>query len=392
MLDETEQSTMRVTPDLRFFTRLADLPAPAWDALAGAQPCLTHAYLSALEETGAVGRDTGWIPHHATLWNADHLIAAMPLYEKHHSWGEYVFDWAWAQAYEQHGREYYPKWLCAIPFTPVPGRRILGESAMAREQLVSAVMDWIRAGGHESFHVLFPGRSEAALLAGAGMMIREGVQFHWRNPGYTDFEAFLASMTREKRKKIRQERRKVRDAGIGFHWFAGDQIGEDLLDFFYQCYAMTYAMRRSMPYLGKAFFARLHAAQPEKTRLVVAHRDGTAIACAWFLQDEEALYGRYWGAMEDVSCLHFETCYYQAIEYAISQGLQRFEGGAQGEHKLSRGLLSTPTCSAHWVREPRFANAINDFLRRERHGVSLYLDELDERKPFRTDDASGPPT
>lgn len=379
-------------PDLRFFTRLADLPADAWDALAGDQPCLSHAYLSTLEETGAVGADTGWIPHHATLWESGQLVAAMPLYEKHHSWGEYVFDWAWAQAYEQHGLEYYPKWLCAIPFTPVPGQRILATSPIYQRELVQAVMNWVRAGNHESFHVLFPDRTEAALLAGAGLMIRDGVQFHWQNPGYSDFDAFLASMTRDKRKKIRQERRKVRDAGIEFHWFSGDQIGEDLLDFFYQCYAITYAMRRSSPYLNKAFFARLHQQKPAQTRLAVAHREGTAIACAWFLQDGEALYGRYWGAVEDVSCLHFETCYYQAIEYAIAHGLKRFEGGAQGEHKLSRGLLSTPTRSAHWIREPRFSNAIDDFLRRERHGVSVYLDELDERKPFRTDPPGGQST
>ena len=373
-----------MNPELRFITRLADLPALAWDTLAGPQPCLSHAYLSSLEESGAVGAGTGWRPHHATLWSGDTLLAAMPLYEKHHSWGEYVFDWAWAQAYEQQGLTYYPKWLSAIPFTPVPGRRILSAEPMHRQWLVDALVAWIRSGAHESFHVLFPSRAEAALLAGAGMMIREGVQFHWQNPGYRDFEGFLESLTRDKRKKIRQERRKVREAGIEFEWFAGDQIGDDLLDFFYQCYAITYAMRRSTPYLNRDFFARLHASMPSQTRLVVAHRGGTAIACAWFLQDEEALYGRYWGAVEEVSCLHFETCYYQAIEYAIAHGLKRFEGGAQGEHKLSRGLLSTPTCSAHWVREPRFANAIDDFLRRERHGVSLYLDELNERQPFRT--------
>jgi len=374
-----------MSPTLRFASRLADLPARDWNAIAGDQPCLQHAYLSALEESGSVGRNRGWIPHHASLWSGDTLIAAMPLYEKHHSWGEYVFDWAWAQAYEQHQLPYYPKWLSAIPFTPVPGPRLLGVSAEARRHLLAAVMAWVEQGDHSSFHVLFPDAADAQLLTEAGLMLRDGVQFHWQNAGYADFEAFLASLNREKRKKIRQERRRVREAGIQFRWHRGDEIDAGLLSFFYRCYALTYALRRSTPYLEIEFFARLHATRPESARLLVAYRGDEPIASAWFLADAEALYGRYWGAVEDVSCLHFETCYYQAIEYAIAQGLQRFEGGAQGEHKLSRGLLSTPTCSAHWIRDPRFADAIDDFLRRERHGVAVYLDELNERQPFRTD-------
>lgn len=372
-----------MTEQLRFVPRLAALEATAWDALAGDQSCVRHAFLSALEESGSVGPDTGWRPHHATLWVGDTLVAAMPLYEKWHSWGEYVFDWAWAQAYEQHGLDYYPKWLAAIPFTPIPGPRLLGRTAADRARLLAAVLAWVAEGGHSSFHVLFPNADDARLLGDAGLMIREGVQFHWRNAGYADFEAFLASLNRDKRKKIRQERRRVREAGIDFQWTTGDQIDEALLAFFYQCYALTYALRRSTPYLSRDFFARLHRAAPERTRLLVARRAGRPVACAWFLVDGEALYGRYWGALEDISCLHFETCYYQAIEYAIDHGLTRFEGGAQGEHKLARGLLSTPTCSAHWIRDARFANAIDDFLRRERHGVALYLDELNERQPFR---------
>lgn len=375
-------------PTLRFSTRLAELPAEAWNAIAGPQPCLQHAFLNAFEDSGAVSRTRGWVPHHASLWSGESLIAAMPLYEKHHSWGEYVFDWAWAQAYEQHQLPYYPKWLSAIPFTPVPGPRLLGVSEDARRQLLAAVMDWVQGGGHSSFHVLFPRPSDARLLADAGLMLRDGMQFHWRNAGYADFEGFLTSLNRDKRKKIRQERRRVREAGIDFRWYRGDEVDASLQAFFYRCYALTYAIRRSMPYLEPDFFTRVHAALPDATRLLVAYRNGEPLACAWFLADDEALYGRYWGAVEDISCLHFETCYYQAIEYAIDHGLQRFEGGAQGEHKLSRGLLSTPTCSAHWIRDPRFADAIDDFLRRERHGVSLYLDELNERQPFRTDPAT----
>ncbi|QID17223.1 N-acetyltransferase [Nitrogeniibacter mangrovi] len=369
---------------IRFIPRLADIDPAAWNALAGSQPCVQHAFLSAFEHSGAVGPGSGWHPRHATLWSDGQLIAAMPLYEKWHSWGEYVFDWAWAQAYEQHGLAYYPKWLSAIPFTPVPGRRLLGVSEAARTELLEAVLARVRASEHSSFHVLFPTAADARLLEGAGLMLRDGVQFHWQNAGYADFEAFLASLNRDKRKKIRQERRRVREAGITFRWLRGDEIDTEALEFFYRCYALTYALRRSMPYLNEAFFAQVHRDMPAHTRLLVADRAGEPVACAWFLMDDEALYGRYWGALEDISCLHFETCYYQAIEYAIAQGLQRFEGGAQGEHKLSRGLLSTPTCSAHWIRDTRFADAIDDFLRRERQGMSLYLDELNERQPFRT--------
>ena len=372
-----------MTEELRFFPTISALPADRWNALAGPQPCLQHAYLAALESTGCVAGSTGWQPHHATLWRDATLVAAMPLYEKQHSWGEYVFDWAWAEAYTRHGLDYYPKWLCAIPFTPIPGRRILGVDRAARARLLGRLLAWIEAGAHGSFHVLFPSSDDAALLDASGLMLRHGVQFHWRNTGYADFEAFLASLTRDKRKKIRQERRRVRDAGIDFVWRDGHAIGTDELAFFHHCYSLTYALRRSTPYLSRAFFAALVREQPTAVRLLTAYRDGTPLACAWFIADDAALYGRYWGAVEEVSCLHFETCYYQAIDYAIGHRLARFEGGAQGEHKLSRGLRSTPTCSAHWIRDVRFRDAIDDYLARERQGVSLYLDELNERAPFR---------
>ncbi len=372
-----------MTPELRFFDAIRDIPAHAWDALAGEQPCVRHAYLAALESTGCASAATGWRPHHATLWQGDALVAAMPLYEKQHSYGEYVFDWAWAEAYARHGLDYYPKWLCAVPFTPIPGRRLLGVDRALRAQLLARAMQWVRAGQHGSFHLLFPTHDDATLLEAAGLMIRHGVQFHWQNTGYADFGAFLASLTRDKRKKIRQERRRIADAGIDFFWRSGAQVSAEDLDFFYACYSLTYALRRSTPYLSRDFFAAQAREQPDNVRLLLAKRSGVAIASAWFMIDDEALYGRYWGALEDISCLHFETCYYQAIDYAISHGLMRFEGGAQGEHKLARGLLSTPTCSAHWIRDARFGDAIDDYLARERRGVSLYLDELNERQPFR---------
>ncbi len=362
---------------------MAELPADPWNALAGDQPCLQHAFLAALEDSGAVGGDSGWQPHHATLWADGALIAAMPLYEKLHSWGEYVFDWAWAQAYEQHGLDYYPKWLSAIPFTPVPGRRLLGVSAAVRTRLLSAVMAWIEAGSHGSFHVLFPGKEDARVLANAGLMIRQGAQFHWRNAGYADFDAFLASLTRDKRKKIRQERRRVRDAGVSLHWRRGDEMTPDELAFFHLCYRLTYARHRSTPYLSEAFFATLAQRQPDAVRLLIAERNGAPVAAAWFLIDARTLYGRYWGAVEDIPCLHFEACYYQAIEYAIDHGLVHLEGGAQGEHKLARGFTPQPTRSAHWLRDPRFADAVARFLEQESGHMDAWIDELNERTPFR---------
>ncbi|MBT0961242.1 GNAT family N-acetyltransferase [Denitromonas iodatirespirans] len=373
-----------MSDSLRFFERIDAIPAAAWNRLAGPHAGLQHAFLHALEASGSVGGNTGWTPHHATLWEGDTLVAAMPLYRKWHSWGEYVFDWAWAQAYEQHGLAYYPKWLCAIPFSPLPGRRLLGADIAHRAQLLRETLGWIAAGEASSFHLLFPDADDTALAAAAGLQIRHGVQFHWHNAGYQDFAHFLSHLTRDKRKKIRQERQRVAAAGVIFDWLAGGDIGDAALDFFYHCYCLTYALRRSTPYLTRDFFARLIATAPDNVRLLIARRDGKPVASAWFLADAQALYGRYWGAVEDISCLHFEACYYQGIDYAIRHGLARFEGGAQGEHKLSRGLVSTPVSSAHWIRDARFSAAIADYLRRERAGIAGYLDELDERSPFRS--------
>ena len=373
-----------MSENLRFFKRIEDIPADAWNHLAGDHAGLQHAFLHALEASGSVGGDTGWVPHHATLWEGGALVAAMPLYRKWHSWGEYVFDWAWAQAYEQHGLAYYPKWLCAIPFSPLPGRRLLGADIALRTQLLHETLAWIVAGDGSSFHVLFPDADDTALLTAAGLQIRHGVQFHWHNAGYHDFAHFLSHLTRDKRKKIRQERQRVAAAGVAFDWLAGGDIDDAALDFFYRCYCLTYALRRSTPYLTRDFFARLIATAPDSVRLLIARRAGLPVASAWFLADDQALYGRYWGAVEDISCLHFEACYYQGIDYAIRHGLARFEGGAQGEHKLSRGLVSTPVASAHWIRDARFGAAIADYLRRERAGIAGYLDELDERSPFRS--------
>ncbi|MBN8283244.1 GNAT family N-acetyltransferase [Zoogloea sp.] len=370
-------------PHLHLHSAIDEIPAPAWDALAGDQPSLSHAYLSALEASGCVSPRTGWTPRHAALWEGDTLLAAMPLYLKTHSYGEYVFDWAWADAYRRHGLDYYPKWLAAVPFTPVPGLRVPGRDEASRRLLIHAVREEVERAGASSLHILFPDADEARWMQAAGMEIRHGVQFHWHNTGYRDFDDFLAHLAQPKRKKIRQERRKVAEAGVVFRILRGTDIGPEEWAFFHACYSLTYAEHRSTPYLSRAFFEDFGHRSPDACVLMIAERAGSPVAASFFLRDEATLYGRYWGAIEFVPCLHFEACYYQAIDYAIREGLQHFEGGAQGEHKLSRGLEPVRTVSAHWIADPRFRDALARFLAQERGGMDAYLDELSERMPFR---------
>jgi len=380
------------SPDeFRLLGSIADIAPQDWDALLppAPTPCLHHAYLHALEASGCVGEASGWTPRHATLWTDGRLAAAMPLYLKTHSWGEYVFDWAWAEAYQRHGLDYYPKWLCAIPFTPVPGPRVLGQDPRARELLMAGVSRLAESSALSSLHVLFPGGRELASLQQNGLSLREGVQFRWSNTGtdgspYADFDAFLGSLNHDKRKKIRQERRRASAHGLSLSWLNGHTATHEDWHFLYRCYANTYALHRSTPYLNLDFFLRLARARPEQVVLLVAARAGVPVACAFFLRDEETLYGRYWGAVEPLPFLHFELCYYQAIEHCIAHGLQRFEGGAQGEHKVARGLLPVKTYSAHWIADPRFRTAVDDFLGRERQHMGFYLDELNERAPYRS--------
>jgi hypothetical protein len=366
---------------VRVVDSLAAVDPQEWNALAGPQPFVRHEFLSALIETGCASARSGWRPRFLLLRRAGALAAAMPLFAKSHSYGEYVFDWAWADAHERHGIAYYPKLLCAVPFTPVRGTRLLAGSDADRRALVASALELAR--DTSSFHVLFPAEHEARLLADAGMLLRRTVQFHWRNDDYPDFDAFLAKMSHARRKNIRQERRKVRDAGIGFRWLEGDAIGRTDWEFFNRCYRRTYAAHGSSPYLSLEFFLRLGAALPEHVAMVQARREGKPIAAALFLRDATTLYGRYWGCVEHVPLLHFECCYYQAIEFAIARHLRTFEGGAQGEHKLFRGLLPVETLSAHWLADARFANAIESFLERERSGIARYVDELCEHSPFK---------
>ena len=371
------------TPKIAILESLNDVEPQQWNRLAGNQPFLRHEFLQALQDSGCVGPRSGWLPQFVTLWQDDQLLGAMPLYLKHHSNGEYVFDWAWADAYQRHGLRYYPKLVCAVPFTPVTGLRLLADSAEARALLLSAALDLAAKLGVSSLHCLFPTEAQAWEMQEQGMQLRSGLQFHWQNQGYADFDAYLAAMSHDKRKKIKQERRRVRDAGITFVHTVGTDISAAQWEFFEACYRNTYQQHRSTPYLNLDFFLRIGAALPDNILLITAHRAGQPIAAALNLFDQERFYGRYWGATAYVPGLHFETCYYQALEFCIAHKISVFEGGAQGEHKLARGFLAVPTWSAHWLAHPEFAKAVEDFLAREALGVAQYVDELNEGSPFK---------
>jgi predicted N-acyltransferase len=376
-----------VPESLRILDSLGAVDSAQWDALAGSNPTISHAFLDALHASGSASPKSGWSVQYPTLWDGGRLVGAAPLYVKAHSFGEYVFDWAWAEAYERHRIAYYPKLLCAVPFTPAAGPRLLAVNAEVRARLARTLLEAARDSGVSSLHVLFPREEDAAALRAAGLLERTGVQFHWRNPGYRDFEDFLAALSHDKRKKIRQERRRVAEAGIALRRLGGAQAKASDWDFFVACYRRTYRAHHSTPYLNREFFAMLAARMPENVLLVIAERDGRPVAAALDLFGPHALYGRYWGAVEHVPGLHFEACYYQAIEFCIERGIPLFEGGAQGEHKHARGFLPETTRSFHWLAHPAFNRAIDDFLDREGAHVSAYVDELNDRSPFRKDSA-----
>jgi len=383
----------------RIVASVADIDAAAWDGLLASQraptPFMRHAYLSALESSASAVADSGWLSRFVTLWRGRQLLAACPLYLKSHSYGEYVFDWAWANAYRENGLAYYPKALVAVPFTPVPGARLLAHDADSRAHLVQALLAWCGQEELSSLHLLFCDEDDVAACADAGLMMRHTVQFHWLNQGWADFDAFLASLAQEKRKKIRQERRKVEEAGVRFRWARGADIGAADWDFFYRCYARTYREHGNPPYLTREFFHAMARDMPEAWLLFVAEREGRPIACSLIAlsgtgaagEPPPVAYGRYWGALERVDCLHFEACYYQPLQWCIAHGVARFEGGAQGEHKMARALMPVKTTSCHWLAHPAFADAVERFLEREDQGIAHYLEDLQERSPFRNPSA-----
>lgn len=373
-----------------------------WNALLAQQaqptPFLRHEFLAALHETQCAVADTGWAPRFVTLTDArtNRLVAAAPVYLKGHSYGEYVFDWAWADAYKRNGLEYYPKLLCAVPFTPVQGTRLLAVDDNARRHLAATLVAFAEQAEVSSLHVLFPTLQEAQTFADVGMMLREGVQFHWINAGYRDFDDFLATLEQKKRKNIRAERRKVHEAGVTFRRVRGEDVTDAEWRFFNRCYRQTYREHFSSPYLNLDFFRRIGETMPENLLLVIAEREGKPIASSLVVyqrgtaseagaaRPSGTLYGRYWGALEHVPCLHFETAYYQPLEFCIEEKLATFEGGAQGEHKMARGFLPTATHSAHWLAHPAFADAVARFLSSETETIHAYVDELREHNPFRT--------
>ncbi len=365
---------------------IADIARDDWNKLAGTDyPFLRHEFLQLAETSGCVAPEHGWSPRHLTITDGGRLRAAMPLYEKSHSWGEFVFDWAWANAYEQAGLSYYPKLVSAVPFTPAPSRRLLlAEPAdiEAAESLLQAAIALAKETDCSSLHVLFPSEAELPLLEDAGLLIRKDCQFHWHNNNYSDFDEFLDTFTSVKRKKARRDRRKVRESGIRFRRIKGAQIDSETWSVVYRLISRTFLIRGSMPYYNEAFFRGLSEQIPEGILVILAELDSTPVAAAVFFESDKILYGRYWGSNGHFDSLHFETCYYQGIDYCIETGKQIFEPGTQGEHKISRGFSPVSTWSAHWLAHPQFANAIEHYLDEDGKHVDKYIVAVDSRSPY----------
>ena len=366
---------------------ILQVDAISWDSLVPDIPILSHAFLSALEESKSIGNGTGWQSCPMLVFDGEALVGGLPLYVKSHSYGEYVFDWAWAEAYEKNGLNYYPKLIAAIPFSPVTSQRLLVASVPNASEIQSLMVETLEEITHSNqfsgAHVLFPNEDSAKVLSEANWLQRHGVQFQWKNESFENFEGFLSQLTQEKRKKIRQERKKVVNSGVVCHRVKGPDISEAQWEFFYQCYCNTYREHRSTPYLSREFFERIAQTMPQHILLVMAYKDGAPIASALNFYDQNTLYGRYWGCLDYVPNLHFELCYYQAQEFCIAENIQYFEGGAQGEHKLARGFKPKATCSFHHIAHPQFAKAIEDFVMSEAHGIAKYTNELEDRAPFK---------
>lgn len=369
---------------------MAAIDAEQWDAMVDPdQPHLAHAFLNLAETSGSVSEDTGWLPCHITIHEGDRMLAAMPLYQKSHSWGEFVFDWSWADAYQRHGLPYYPKLISATPFTPATANKLLvaqGEdTAGLKRTLLATAIDFAQQHEFSSLHLQFLSKADqVACDDTAALLRRNDCQFHWHNQDYASFDAFLAQFASKKRKNVKRERRRIEENGIRHRIVSGAEISEAARARAYALCSRTFLLRGHTPYLNESFFAGLCEQMPEQILFVLAEHEDDIVAAAILLRGTQSLYGRYWGSDGDFHSLHFETCYYQGIEYCIEHGLQRFEPGTQGEHKVARGFLPVETVSAHWLARSDFAAAIEDYLDREQRGVSAYMAEIDRRSPFKT--------
>ncbi len=368
----------------RFVDSIQGIPRDAWNALnTSDSPFLMHEFLSAIELERCVGAGTGWMPHHLILEREGELVAAMPLYLKDHSWGEFVFDWSWARAYTQAGIDYYPKLVSMTPFTPASGMRLLAPTPEARRALTTALIEHAKATGASSAHVLFIDEGDRDALNDGPFLWRKDCQFHWYNRGFRSFEEFVATFRAEKRKKALRERRKVAEGGVSYRTLHGAEMSADLWDLVFAFSSRTFEQHGHEHYLTAGFFKRISAALPQAIMVKLAVLQDVPIAAAIFFRSRDTLYGRYWGAAANFDSLHFETCYYQGIEYCIQYGLNKFEPGTQGEHKVARGFEPTDTWSAHWIADARFRRAIDRYLAEERTAIDEYSASIREHAPFR---------
>jgi predicted N-acyltransferase len=371
----------------RLINRVTELPAAEWNALAGQYPFLRHEFLAAIEDSGCASARSGWRPQHLLLIDQHGLAAAAPLYQKEHSWGEFVFDFAWARAAEQAGMAYYPKLVCAVPFTPATGPRLLYRAdlppAPLRRALLRAMREYLGAAQLSSVHALFLDEPARAACEQDGWLLRRDCNFQWHNRGYRDFADFLDGFSADKRKKVRRERRRVLEQGIEFQTLQGDQLSEAMIERVFRLHEITFIRHGHTPYLNRAFFSRIARTLPSAFFVKLAMREGEAVAAAVFFRSADTLYGRYWGADADYHSLHFEACYYQGIDYCIAHGLSRFEPGTQGEHKIARGFEPALTWSAHWIADLPLRRAIGAYLAREGQAIDAYASEADAHAPFR---------
>lgn len=369
---------------IEYLSRIAAVDSASWNALTlSYNPFIKHEYLSAFEAHGCVSPGSGWQPCHLVARDNDRLVGAVPLYLKSDSWGEFVFDFAWADAYRRVGKAYYPKLVAAVPYTPASGPRLLAATDTVKNALISAAHDLAKSQGASSLHWLFPLQEESALLAAQGFLIRHGCQYHWENRDYEDFDHFLATFSAEKRKKVKRERRRVQEAGIAVTVLTGHEVTPALWRVFFGFYRLTMVRKSGHAPLNLGFFQDVGRTMPDKVVMILARYHGEYVAAALSFRSDDTLYGRYWGASRDFHSLHFEMCYYAGIEYCIAHGLQRFEPGAQGEHKISRGFLPTFTYSAHWLADSRFQHAVAEYLDQEREYMRYHSEELSSHGPYK---------